>query len=100
MEAEKPKQLPYVDRVDVSEVFSDQIRLTHWHGHSVRVEFAVGRPSVTGPNQSEMTIYPVARLVLSPKAAIALHHQLSTVVAALKKQGIVKQLAPSSGTKQ
>jgi hypothetical protein len=58
MEIESPKELPYVDRIDLAEVFADQIRLIHFDGHSVRIEFAVARPRTVGPNQAESTDHP------------------------------------------
>ena len=64
MELEKSKELPYVDRIDIEEVFADQIRFVQFDGYSVRIEFAVTRPHVTGQNQAESTLYPAARLVL------------------------------------
>jgi hypothetical protein len=102
MEAEtpKPKELPYVDRVDVVEAFSDQVRLIHFDGYSVRIEFAVARPRITGPNQSKSILYPVARIALSPLAAAVLGDQLAAVISQLQQQGVLKRLAPSSSKKQ
>jgi len=100
MENEQPKEYPYVDRLDVAEVFADQIRFVHFDGYSVRIEFAVVRPHMIGPNQAESTVHPAARIALSPLAAVVLHQQLSSLVSTLEKQGVLKRIAPSSGTKQ
>src|ERR1700691_1693062 len=100
MELEKSKELPYVDRIDIEEVFADQIRFVQFDGYSVRIEFAVTRPHVTGQNQAESTLYPAARLVLSPVAAVTLQSQLSELVSALEKQGLLKRLGPSSAMTQ
>jgi hypothetical protein len=100
MEVETPKESPYVDRPEIVEVFSDQIRLTHFDGHTVRIEFAVKRPHLVAANQAELTTYPAARLVISPMAAVALRDQLIALVSMLETQGILKRLGPSPGTKQ
>ncbi|HUE09332.1 MAG TPA: hypothetical protein VMQ54_00265 [Steroidobacteraceae bacterium] len=100
MEIETAKELPYVDRPDVVEAFSDHIRLTQFDGYSVRIEFAVSRPHVVGQNQSQLTIYPAARLALSPMAAMTLRDQLVALISAIETQGLLKRVAPSSGKKQ
>jgi hypothetical protein len=100
MENEQPKKLPYIEDASVSEVFADHVRITHFDGYSVRLELAVSRPHMTGPNQAASAIYPCARLVLTPLAAMALQRQLSELLAALEKQGRIKRLAPSSNKKQ
>jgi len=100
MEIETPKELPYVDRIDLAEVFADQIRLIHFDGYSVRIEFAVARPRTVGPNQAESTVYPAARLVLSPMAAATLSQQLSALLSMLEQKELLKRLAPSSAKKQ
>src|SRR5271170_8001575 len=97
MDYEQPPELPYVDRIEVAEAFADQIRLTHFDGYTVRLEFAVTRPHLTGRNQAESTLYPIARIALSPMAAVALNQQLTVLVSLLEKQGLLKRIAPSSG---
>jgi hypothetical protein len=89
-----------VDRIDLAEVFADQVRLTHFDGHSVRIEFAVSRPHMVNETQAETTVYPAARLAISPMAAASLNQQLSTLLVILEQQGVLKRLAPSSATKQ
>ena len=100
MESQQPKELPYIDRPDVEEVFADKIQLTHWDGYSIRIELAVTRPHVTGQNQTQGTVYPAARIVLTPMAGLALREQLSSLISMFEKQGMVKRVAPSSGEKQ
>jgi hypothetical protein len=100
MENEQPKKLPYIEDASVSEVFADQVRITHFDGYSVRLELAVSRPHMAGPNQAASAIYPCARLVLTPLAAMTLQRQLSELLAVLEKQGRIKRLAPSSNKKQ
>lgn len=100
METESPNASPYVDRVDLAEVFADQIRLTHFDGYTVRIEFAVARPHMVNETQAETTVYPAARLAISPMAAASLHQQLSALLGILEQQGLLKRLSPSSATKQ
>lgn len=92
--------MPYVDRPEVQEIYADQIRLIHFDGYSVRLEFAVVRPHMASENRAESTIYPVARLALSPHAAINLKEQLDQLVALLEQQGVLRRTAPSSTSKQ
>src|SRR6267143_3778757 len=53
-----PTQLPYADLPDLREVFVDQARMTVVDGYCVKIELAVARPRLIGPNQSQMTLYP------------------------------------------
>jgi hypothetical protein len=48
MTSEPMTDMPYVDRPELQEVFADQVRLIHFDGYSVRLEFAVVRPRVAG----------------------------------------------------
>lgn len=100
MSSEPADELPYLDRPEIQEVFADQIRLTHFDGYSVRLEFAVIRPHITGQNRAESRVYPAARIVLSPHAAISLKEQLDQLMAMLEQQGVLRRTAPSSPIKQ
>lgn len=95
-----PAPLPYADRPEVHEIFADHIRLTHFDGYSVRLEFAVVRPQLAGPDRAESTLVPAARLVLSPHAAIGLRDQLVQLLAALEQQGVLRRVAPASSSRQ
>jgi len=53
MSNEPTMEMPYVDRPEVQEVYADQVRLIHFDGYSVRLEFAVVRPRIAGPDRAE-----------------------------------------------
>ncbi len=91
---------PYVDRPELQEIYADQIRLIHFDGYSVRLEFAVVRPHLAGPDRAESAIYPAARLTLSPHAAISLKDQLVALVAMLEQQGVLRRITPASTAQQ
>ena len=100
MTEEPATGLTYVDRPEVQEIFADQVRLIHFDGYSVRMEFAVVRPHLSGQDRAESRIYPVARLALSPHAAISLKEQLVQLVGLLEQQGLLRRVAPSTTSKQ
>jgi hypothetical protein len=100
MTDDSPASLPYADRPEVSEIFADQVRLTHFDGYSVRLEFAVVRPHLSGPDRADATLVPAARLVLTPHAAIGLKDQLVQLVATLEQQGVLRRVAPASSSRQ
>ncbi len=100
MTDDSPTSLPYADRPEVREIFADQIRLTHFDGYSVRLEFAVVRPHLAGQDRAEATLVPAARLVLSPHAAIGLKDQLVQLLATLEQQGVLRRVAPASNSRQ
>jgi hypothetical protein len=77
-----------------------RVLMIHFDGYSVRIEFAVARARTVGPNQAESTVYPAARLVLSPMAAATLSQQLSALLSMLEQKELLKRLAPSSAKKQ
>ncbi|HEX9140556.1 MAG TPA: hypothetical protein VF848_12255 [Steroidobacteraceae bacterium] len=95
-----PTQVPYVDLPDLAERYVDQVRLTHFDGQTVRVEFAVSRPHVVQANRSESALYPVARLVMSPFCALALQEQLSQLLRVMEQSGVIKRVSPSPTAKQ
>jgi len=92
--------VPYVDRPEIQEIYADQVRLIHFDGYSVRLEFAVTRPRVAGPDRAEASVYPTARLALPPHAAINLKEQLDQLVAKLEEQGVLRRIAPSTTSRQ
>ena len=97
---EESAGLTYVDRPEVQETFADQVRLIHFDGYTVRMEFAVVRPHLAGQDRAESRIYPVARLALAPHAVISLKEQLVQLVSALEQQGVLRRVAPSTSSKQ
>jgi hypothetical protein len=100
MTSDPMMDMPYVDRPEVQEIFADQVRLIHFDGYSVRLEFAVVRPRVAGPDRAEASVYPTARLALPPHAAINLKEQLDQLVAKLEEQGVLRRVAPSTTSRQ
>jgi hypothetical protein len=100
MTNESATELPYVDRPEVQEIYADQVRLIHFDGYSVRLEFAVVRPRVAGPDRAAASVYPTARLALPPHAAINLKEQLDQLVARMEEQGVLRRVAPSSASRQ
>ena len=100
MPTENSTDIPYQDRADVSEVFADQCRLTHFDGYALHVELVVSRPHMTGPDRAEQTMVPSARLVLSPIAAAQLQEHLSKALAVMEQQGVLKRVSPASSTRQ
>ena len=70
MSSDVVAETPYVDRPEVQEVYADQVRLIHFDGYSVRIEFAVLRPAVAGPDRATASIYPSARLALPREQSI------------------------------
>jgi len=100
MASEPMTEVPYVDRPEIQEIYADQVRLIHFDGYSVRLEFAVMRPRVAGPDRAEASVYPTARLALPPHAAINLKEQLDQLVAKLEEQGVLRRIAPSTTSRQ
>jgi len=99
--SDEPAPAPtYVDRAEVQEIFADQIRLIHFDGYCVRLEFTVNRPYLAGQDRAESRVYPAARLALSPLAAISLKEQLVQLVAMLEQQGVLRRVAPSTPSRQ
>ena len=100
MSTELPTEIPYRDVPDLAETFSDRVRLVHFDGYSVRLEFVVSRPVLAGQDTATYVHYPCARLVLPPMAMVELHEQLGRLMGGLEKEGLLKRVAPTSTTKQ
>jgi len=100
MSSEPAAEPPYVDRPELQEIYADQIRLTHFDGYTVRLEFAVSRPYLHSQNRPDARVYPAARIVLSPHAAISLRDQLEQLLVMLEQQGVLRRTAPSSAARQ
>ena len=96
----KSGDLPYVERPDVIETFVDSLETVIFDGTSVRMEFVVHRfdpPNAKGvPSGRKVT---AARLVLPLSGALNLASQLESLIAALSKQGAIREVMPfqSSG---
>jgi hypothetical protein len=95
-----PVEIPYEDLPELAETFADHVRLIHFDGQTVRVELAVSRPAISGPNQSTPTIYPACRLVLTTLCAANLKDQLTQILTALEKNGVIKRVEPGPTTRQ
>lgn len=95
-----PAEIPYVDSGDVRETYADQLRLTHFDGYAVRLEFAVQRPQLVAPNQSEPVLLPAARLVLPPHALFGLRDQLDQLLRMLEQQGVVRRVMAPAPSRQ
>jgi hypothetical protein len=100
MNEEAGAELPYQDLPSLAEVYADQLRLTHFDGYSVRLEFAVMRPRLTAPNQSEPVVHPAVRLVLPPHALFGLRDQLDQLLRVLEQQGVVRRVMPAAPSRQ
>ena len=93
-------EVPYVDLPDLRETYVDQMRLLHFDGHAVRLEFVVTRHSVSGLDSVGTCHVPAARLVLPPIAAVHLYEQLNKLVTALETAGVLKRVPSVPSTKQ
>jgi hypothetical protein len=87
----------YVDLPDLAETFADSIGGVFFDGHSLRIEFCVGRldPSKPQPPQTGRR-FPACRLVLSAAAAVELMNTMQRMSAALIKAGVLKS-TPAQG---
>lgn len=81
-----------VDRPDLVESFSDSLGLLTFNDGVMRLEFRVIRYNEPKPPKPPTgTSYPVARLALSPDAAVDLYNRLSQLINAMEQQGLVKK---------
>src|ERR1035441_7827172 len=96
----EPVDVPYTDLPALTETYADQLRMMHFDGYAVRLEFVVARHSVSGPDTVVARHVPVARLVLPPLSAAHLHEQLTGLLAGLEKLGVLKRVAPGTPTAQ
>jgi hypothetical protein len=103
--AQPQLQLQYVDRPEVTEIFSDFVQRIQFDGQTLRFEFCVTRlDDQRTPNPATITgkRYPAARLVLSAAAAVDLMNKMQQITAGLVKAGVLKAdattpAAPASG---
>jgi hypothetical protein len=87
------KQIQHVDLPELSETFSDSIRMTFFDGHTARIEFCVTRmdpPKPPGPPTAHR--YPCCRLVLTPQTVFDLANQLQPILKVMEEQGIIKRI--------
>jgi hypothetical protein len=91
-----PAKILRVDRPEMHETFADSVHSLIWDGRTLRLEFDVTRyPDVTPGDAAQATRYPAARLVLTPRAAADLYKRLQHTIAAVVKEGLIAQAAPS-----
>ncbi|GAB4390150.1 MAG: hypothetical protein Kow0025_20220 [Thermodesulfovibrionales bacterium] len=90
------KQIRYIDLPEVSETFSDSLRLATFDGQSLRIEFCVTRyDEPSHPNPQTARRYPVCRIVLTPEAAGDLLEQLYKLNEAISKETRVRGILAS-----
>jgi hypothetical protein len=97
---EDQEQLPYKDDPTLKEVFVDHIRSTLFDGQTIRIECALVRSELVGPDKHERAVHPTARLVLTGVAGVQLHQYLSRLLQQLEEHGVLKRVGPASETKQ
>lgn len=84
----------YVDRPEIQEVFADSVKMVSFNDNILRVELCVSRMDEPKPPAAPTSRqYPSARLALTPTATLQLYSNLSSIVAALEKQGVVHRTA-------
>lgn len=87
----------YVPRDDVTETFSDHIEKFLFDGNTLRLELSVQR--VDAPDAKDRPAghrVPVARLVLTPKAAVDLYNKLDNMIELLQKKGVLRRSPTAS----
>jgi hypothetical protein len=96
VQAQAP-QFTYVDRPEVSETFSDHVRMISFDGQTLRIEFCVSRVDQVKPDAPATGHrYPCCRLVLSSGAALELMNQLQRITQSLIQQGVLKAQPPAA----
>jgi hypothetical protein len=89
--------LRYVDRPDLTEIFSDSVSGLLFDGQVLRIEFAVTRLDDVKPNTPLAgRRYPACRIVLSPSGALDLINRVQQITAALRQAAAAKQ-SPETG---
>ena len=92
-----PPAIRYVDRPECHETFADSIGQVSFDGQSLRVELCVTRLDEVKPNtQVSGRRLPIARIVLTPMAALELINRLNQGAAALSQAGMLKARPPKS----
>lgn len=82
----------YVDRTDLTEVFTDNVEKFLFDGNTLRLEFSVQRLDAPGVQSKPVGVrVPVARMVLTPQATLDLYNKLSNMVGILQKKGMLQK---------
>jgi hypothetical protein len=96
---QQPPQFTYVDLPEVSETFSDHVRMISFDGQTLRIEFCVSRVDpARPPAPATGRRYPCCRLVLSAAATLELMNQMQRITQSLVQAGVLK--AEQQGTPQ
>jgi hypothetical protein len=94
-----PATVRYVDRPDLTEIFSDSISGMMFDGQVLRIEFAVTRLDDVKPNAPiSGRRYPACRVVLSASGALDLINRVQQIAAALRQSAAAKQPPQPSAT--
>jgi len=96
-----PAKIRRVDLPEIHETFADSVHSVIWDGRTLRLELDVTRhPDVKPDDAAQATRYPVARLVLTPRAAADLYGRLQKTIAAVVRDGLIapQAAAPPAGT--
>jgi hypothetical protein len=82
----------FIDKVDVPEIFADQMRSVAIGDNVVRIELCSTRfEMLQASRPPSAKVSPAVRLALTVPAAVALHAALSDQLAGLEKQGLLKR---------
>ncbi len=99
---EKPMPAPkietqYLSRNELTETFSDHVEKFLFDGNTLRVEFSVQRLNVPAAKDRPAGVrVPVARMVLTPKAAVDLYNKLNSMIEVLQKKGVLQKSGPTA----
>jgi len=84
--------LKYVERPELTDIYSDNIGRGSSDAQITRIEFCVTRLDEPGPKKKVTgKVYPVSRIALHPNAVVTLHKQLSHFIQVMIKNGILKK---------
>jgi len=84
--------LPKEERHEIAETFADSLGQATFDGQTMRLEFCATR--MTDVKRGEKATgkrHVVARMVLTPEAAVEMFNVCSQIVGALKNAGVVKE---------
>ena len=80
-----------VDDAGVSETCVDGVGLATLHGSTLRINLCMYRfAEIKPPTPPQADKVTVARLVLTPDAAVELHNLMNNIMGAMAAQGLVK----------
>ena len=88
------EQIRYIDRPEITETFVNSVGFCAFDGANVNAELCVTRLDPPTPSEPKMTArkYPACRIVLTPQATIELFNVINNMMAAMKKEGIIKEI--------